>query len=46
MANTIKIKRSAVPSKIPTTADLALGELAINTYDGKVYLKLVDCQPL
>ena len=42
MANTIKIKRSAVPSKIPTTADLALGELAINTYDGKVYLKLDD----
>ena len=42
MANTIKIKRSAVPSKIPTTADLALGELAINTYDGKIYLKLDD----
>jgi hypothetical protein len=38
MAN-IKIKRSAVPSKIPTTGDLALGELAINTYDGKLFTK-------
>ncbi len=39
MANTIKIKRSAVPAKVPTTSDLALGELALNTYDGKLYTK-------
>lgn len=39
MANTIKIKRSAVPAKVPTTGDLALGELALNTYDGKLYTK-------
>lgn len=39
MANTIKIKRSAVPSKVPTTGDLDLGELALNTYDGKLYTK-------
>ena len=39
MANTIKIKRSAVPAKAPTTGDLALGELALNTYDGKLYTK-------
>ena len=39
MANTIKIKRSAVPSKVPVTGDLALGELAINTYDGKLFTK-------
>jgi hypothetical protein len=40
MANpVIKIKRSAVPGKIPTTAGLELGELAINTYDGKVYIE-------
>ena len=39
MANTIKIKRSAVPAKVPTTGDLALGELAVNTYDGKLYTK-------
>ncbi len=39
MAQTIKIKRSAVPSKVPTTSDLALGELGLNTYDGKLYTK-------
>jgi hypothetical protein len=39
MANTIKVKRSAVASKVPTTGDLQLGELAINTYDGKLFLK-------
>ena len=35
----IQIKRSAVASKIPLVADLALGELAINTNDGKLFLK-------
>jgi len=40
MANpVIKIKRSAVAGKIPTTTSLELGELAINTYDGKVYIQ-------
>lgn len=39
MANTLKIKRSAVASKVPATTDLQLGELAINTYDGKLFLK-------
>ena len=39
MANTIKVKQSAVASKIPTTGDLVLGELALNTYDGKLYAK-------
>lgn len=38
----IRIKRSAVPGAIPTTAQLALGELAINTADGKVFLKKND----
>jgi hypothetical protein len=42
MANTIKIKRSAVPAKVPTTGDLDLGELALNTYDGKLYTKKDD----
>lgn len=35
----LKFKRSAVPSKAPALGDLELGELAINTYDGKVYMK-------
>ena len=39
MAQNIRLKRSAVEARIPTTTDLALGELAINTYDGKMYLK-------
>jgi hypothetical protein len=42
MANLIKIKRSNVPGKVPTTTDLELGELAVNTYDGKLYLKKND----
>ena len=39
MANTFRLKRSSVPSKIPATGDLQLGELALNTYDGKLYTK-------
>lgn len=39
MAVKIELKRSSVPGKIPTTASLELGELAINTYDGVAYLK-------
>lgn len=35
----IKIKRSSVPAKAPATTDLELGELAVNTYEGKLYLK-------
>lgn len=42
MANVIKIKRSAVSGKVPTTAQLELGELAVNTYDGKLYTKKDD----
>lgn len=37
--NQLKIKRSAVTGRIPTTSSLALGELALNTYDGKLYFK-------
>jgi hypothetical protein len=37
--NQILIKRSAVPGKKPTTSNLTLGELAINTNDGKIYTK-------
>lgn len=39
MSTNIKLKRSAVQGKIPTTSSLELGELAINTYDGKLFLK-------
>lgn len=39
MANTIRLKRSAVAGKQPATSDLQLGELGLNTYDGKLYTK-------
>ena len=39
MAQTIKLKRSSVSGRVPTTSDLELGEVAINTYDGKMYIK-------
>lgn len=42
MANTIQLRRSAVQDAVPTTTQLALGELAINTFDGKLYLKKND----
>lgn len=37
--STIKLKRSSVPGKIPSTENLLLGELAINTHDGDMYIK-------
>ena len=39
MAQTIKLKRSATAGGIPTTSQLELGEVAINTTDGKMYIK-------
>ena len=42
MANVIRSKRSAVPGKVPLEADLELGELAVNTNDGKLYMKKND----
>lgn len=39
MANNILLKRSAVAGKIPTTSDIPLGSLALNTYDGKLFTK-------
>ena len=39
MAQTIKLKRSAVAGRIPSTSDLDLGEIGINTVDGKAYIK-------
>ena len=39
MAQTIKLKRSATTGNAPTASQLALGELGINTTDGKLFLK-------
>jgi hypothetical protein len=38
----IKLRRSSVAGKVPATADLALGELAVNTTDGKIFFKKND----
>jgi len=38
----IKIKRSAVEGNAPTAAQLELGELALNTYDGKLFTEIND----
>jgi len=42
MAQNIKLKRSSVPGKVPTTAQLEAGEIAINTADGKLYFERDD----
>ena len=34
-----RIRRSAVQGKRPQNADLELGELALNTYDGRLFAK-------
>ena len=39
MANKLTHKQSSVAGKAPTTTQLELGELAINTTDGKLFLK-------
>lgn len=39
MANTIRLKRSSLAGNAPDVADLQLGEIAVNTTDGKLYLK-------
>ena len=35
----IILRRSSVPGKIPNTSSLELGEIAINTYDGLIFMK-------
>lgn len=39
MAQNIILKRSSLPGKVPDTGSLNAGELAINTYDGKIFIK-------
>ncbi len=38
----IKLKNSSVAARTPVATDLILGELALNTADGKIYLKKTD----
>src|SRR6056300_655326 len=38
----IRLKRSSVKGKSPTTGNLELGEIAINTNDGRLFFKTTD----
>ena len=42
MANTIQLKRSSTASDTPSASDLAVGELAVNTADAKLFTKHTD----
>ena len=35
----LKLRRSAVPGRIPSTSSLDFGEIALNTYDGLAFMK-------
>ena len=39
MSNTIILKTTAVEGKVPGLSQIALGEVAINTFDGKMFIK-------
>jgi hypothetical protein len=42
MANTILLKRSSTAGATPSSGSLTQGELAVNTADGKVFMKKTD----
>ena len=39
MATRIKLKRSEIPTSVPDVNDLQTGEVAINTFDQKMYVR-------
>ena len=39
MATKIKLKRSEIPTSVPSVNDLQVGEVALNTVDQKLYVK-------
>ena len=42
MATVINFKRSSTQNSVPATSDLSLGEVAINTYHGRMYTEKHD----
>lgn len=42
MATVINFKRSSTQNSVPATSDLSLGEVAINTYHGRMYTEKND----
>ncbi len=43
MATVITFKKSSTQNAVPTTSDITLGELAVNTYHGRFYTEKNDC---
>ena len=39
MATVIKLKKSETASSVPTTSNLEVGEVAVNTADQKIYVR-------
>ena len=37
MPTLIQFKRASGQTDVPSTSDLSLGELAVNTYSGRIY---------
>lgn len=35
----LKLRRSSVPGKVPTTSSIDFGEIALNTHDGLAFIK-------
>ena len=42
MATVITFKKSSTQNAVPTTSDITLGELAVNTYHGRFYTEKND----
>ena len=42
MAQVVKLKRTSVQGRVPTISNLELGELAINTHDGRIFFEKDD----
>lgn len=40
MGQILKLRRSAIPGAKPSLANIELGEIAMNTYDGKVFMRI------
>jgi len=39
MAQIVRLKRTSVSGKVPETSNIQLGELAMNTYDGRIFFE-------
>jgi len=42
MAQIVKLKRTSISGKVPTVSNIELGELAMNTYDGRIFFEKND----